>query len=136
MSKVVVLRCEEYDIEKVRQEANDVLRKTEAITKNIEIQQPLWIEDEKAVYLADVENEYLLDWYAPEALSELLLYRHFIDIGDYQYKDLLRVILTRSARSARLTTHFDLDFPKSSRNKRALNSSASNNPLSITHMEF
>ena len=28
------------------------------------------------------------------------------------YKDLLNVILSRSARSARLTTHYDLDFPK------------------------
>jgi hypothetical protein len=33
-------------------------------------------------------------------------------IDDYFYKDVLKVLLARSARSARLTTHFDLDFPK------------------------
>ena len=33
-------------------------------------------------------------------------------IKDYTYQDLLRIILSRSARSARLVTHFDLDFPK------------------------
>lgn len=44
--------------------------------------------------------------------SELLTYRSLIDTGAYQYKDLLKIILSCSARSARLTTHFDLDFPK------------------------
>jgi hypothetical protein len=33
-------------------------------------------------------------------------------IADYTYQDVLKVILSRAARSARLTTHFDLDFPK------------------------
>jgi hypothetical protein len=42
----------------------------------------------------------------------LLAYRRLIDEEHYEYADLLRIILSRSARSARLTTHFDLDFPK------------------------
>ncbi len=54
----------------------------------------------------------MLNWYAPQARRELLTYRHYIEVGEYQYKDLLKIILSRSARSARLTTHFDLDFPK------------------------
>ena len=33
-------------------------------------------------------------------------------IGDYEHADVLRVVLARAARSARLTTHFDLDFPR------------------------
>jgi DNA modification methylase len=32
-------------------------------------------------------------------------------LPEYEHADALRVILARSARSARLTTHFDLDFP-------------------------
>ena len=32
--------------------------------------------------------------------------------GAYEHADVLRVVLTRAARSARRTTHFDLDFPK------------------------
>jgi hypothetical protein len=32
--------------------------------------------------------------------------------GSYQYREVMYVILSRAARSARLTPHFDLDFPK------------------------
>ena len=31
---------------------------------------------------------------------------------DYEHADVLRVVLARAARSARLTTHFDLEFPR------------------------
>ena len=72
----------------------------------------MWIECTKGPYLSNEDNEYLKAWFAPKALEELLTYRYFIESENYQYKDLLRVILCRSARSARLTTHFDLDFPK------------------------
>jgi DNA modification methylase len=52
---------------------------------------------------------YLADWYAPQAAAELLHFRSLI--ADYEHTDVLRVVLARAARSARLTTHFDLDFP-------------------------
>src|SRR5262249_56496948 len=32
-------------------------------------------------------------------------------VEDYEHADVLRVVLTRAARSARRTTHFDLDLP-------------------------
>ena len=50
------------------------------------------------------------EWYAPEAAAELLFFRSLVD--DYEHADVLRVILARAARSARRTTHFDLDFPR------------------------
>ncbi len=53
---------------------------------------------------------YLADWYAPRAAAELLTWRALVD--DYEHADVLRVVLARAARSARLTTHFDLDFPR------------------------
>ena len=53
---------------------------------------------------------YVREWYAPQAAQELLHFRSLVD--DYEHGDALRVILARAARSARLTTHFDLDFPK------------------------
>jgi DNA methylase len=49
-------------------------------------------------------------WFAPRAAGELLAFRSLI--GDYEHRDVLRVVLARAARSARLTTHFDLDFPR------------------------
>jgi hypothetical protein len=53
---------------------------------------------------------FLRDWYAPQAAAELLHFRGLLD--DYEHADVLRVVLARAARSARLTTHFDLDFPR------------------------
>jgi hypothetical protein len=53
---------------------------------------------------------YVAEWFAPRAASELLHFRSLLD--GYAHADLLRVVLARSARSARLTTHFDLDYPK------------------------
>jgi DNA methylase len=49
-------------------------------------------------------------WYAPAAARELLAFRGLIE--EYENADVLRVILARAARSARRTTHFDLDFPR------------------------
>jgi DNA modification methylase len=59
---------------------------------------------------ARVRSSYLRDWYAPQALSELLSFRDAI--AGYEHIDLLSVVLTRAARSARRTRHFDLDFPR------------------------
>jgi hypothetical protein len=53
---------------------------------------------------------YVAEWFAPEAAAELLHFRSLLE--EYEHADVLRVILARAARSARLTTHFDLDFPK------------------------
>jgi hypothetical protein len=53
---------------------------------------------------------YVGEWYAPDAAAELLHFRSILD--DYIHADVLRVVLARAARSARLTTHFDLDFPR------------------------
>jgi len=49
-------------------------------------------------------------WYAPRAAEELLRFRGLC--AESASGDVLRVVLTRAARSARRTTHFDLDFPR------------------------
>ena len=53
---------------------------------------------------------YLGEWYAPQATAELLAFRDLIP--EYRHGDVLRVILSRGARSARQTAHFDLEAPK------------------------
>jgi hypothetical protein len=58
---------------------------------------------------------YARAWFAPQARADLLRFRSLI--GDYEHADVLRVVLARAARSARLTTHFDLDFPKAPQNE-------------------
>src|SRR2546421_1422174 len=55
-------------------------------------------------------SRFLRDWYAPRAAAELLFFRSLVE--DYEHADVLRVVLARAARSARRTTHFDLDFPR------------------------
>jgi hypothetical protein len=53
---------------------------------------------------------FVAEWFAPQAAAELLHFRSLI--SGRPSEDVLRVVLARSARSARLTTHFDLDFPR------------------------
>ena len=55
-------------------------------------------------------TDYIGRWFAPQAATELLAFRSLIE--DYEHVDVLRVVLARAARSAWLTTHFDLDFPR------------------------
>jgi hypothetical protein len=56
-----------------------------------------------------VAEGYVAEWFAPGAVDDLLRFRSLID--GYESADVLRVVLARAARSARLTSHFDLDFP-------------------------
>jgi DNA methylase len=55
-------------------------------------------------------SPYVRDWFAPTAAEELL---HFCSLVEQVgHADVLRVVLARAARSARRTTHFDLEFPR------------------------
>ena len=55
-------------------------------------------------------SAYIRRWFAPAAARDLLSFRALVD--EYDHADVLRIILARAARSARRTTHFDLDFPR------------------------
>jgi DNA methylase len=60
--------------------------------------------------LPEKPTAYMADWYTPRATAELLFCRSLLP--EYEHADVLRVVLARAARSARRTTHFDLDFPR------------------------
>ncbi len=102
----------DYDLRRARKEVLGILERVRNATCSESQQLSLWQSDLSALSLNEADDQYLREWFAPQALRELLTYRWLIENEDYEYKDLLRVILSRSARSARLTTHFDLDFPK------------------------
>jgi hypothetical protein len=63
--------------------------------------------------VTEAASDWLHSWYSPRALRELLAYRCAASesLDDASW-DVARVVLSRAARSARLTTHFDLDFPR------------------------
>lgn len=105
------VKTAKYDLAKVRQEALDILEKVQVATQKSEAEPTLWNDSliKKQLHLAG-ESQYLKEWFAPQSLNELLAYRNLI--SNYSYQELLKVILSRAARSSRLTTHFDLDFPK------------------------
>lgn len=100
-----------YDLKQARAEIYDTLNRARQARQQGE-QLSLLEETSPIAGQAFCDSNYLRTWYAPQALHELLAYREAIEQGDYEYKDLLRVILSRAARSARLTPHYELDFPK------------------------
>lgn len=95
------VKTDVYDIHKLAAEIRDILYQT-----SLRITPSLFSE----LFEEETDSEYLKSWFAPRALRELLCFRSLIP--NYEYQDVLKVILSRSARSARLTTHFNLDFPK------------------------
>jgi hypothetical protein len=103
-----------YDLPRMRRELLDILHKVRAATQSARNQPDLWESEPSpnAVALTEAGYDYMRRWFAPRALHELLTYRRLISAGGYEHQDLLKVVLSRSARSSRLTTHFDLDFPK------------------------
>lgn len=103
------VKTSKYDLRKVSYEALDALERTRIAVDSIAEQANLFVG--VAGRLSDFEESaYLKSWFAPSALRALLAYRSITE--GYEYSDLLRVILSRAARSSRLTRHFDLDFPK------------------------
>ena len=58
----------------------------------------------------NTDSVYMKEWFSETALQEILFYRNIIP--DYQSRDVLTVILSRAARSARLVPHYELARPK------------------------
>jgi DNA modification methylase len=105
LSKV---KTDKYDIRLLEKELHDILRRLSKYKREFS-------NDERVNKLLTTKNQYLNDWFADQARKELLCYLRLIQ--DYTYQDLLKIILSRSARSARLVTHYDLDFPKNPQKK-------------------
>ncbi|KUK49658.1 MAG: Uncharacterized protein XD75_0353 [Parcubacteria bacterium 33_209] len=105
-------KTKQYDLHQVKQEITDILGKVNALIESDDYQLSFFDTSEldKGKVLFS-KSEYLQKWFHHQALRQLLCYRDLID--EYENQEILKIILSRSARSARLTTHYDLDFPKS-----------------------
>ncbi len=95
-------KTEKYSIDEIQKEIVDILLKVQDVSEK-----DLFKESKPP---SNNESEFLNSWYSSQSLHELLTFRELMP--NYQNQDILKIILSRSARSARMTTHFDLDFPK------------------------
>ena len=97
---ITSVKTGKYDLSLLESEVNDILNRVLASGQ-------MRLVEQRAPYSP---SSYLSSWFAPNALQALLSYQALVH--EYTHSPVLRLILSRSARSARLTTHFDLDFPK------------------------
>jgi len=98
-------KLENYDIEKVTKEITEIYNSTERFSKKFD-SNPNLIKELQI----KSQSEYLKTWFAPRSLAELIFYRD--EIKNYEYQDILKIILTRSARSSRLVHHYDIATPR------------------------
>ena len=94
------VKTAKYDLELLDSEIHDILRRAFGAEQ-------LALLESRSNYDPD---PYLRQWFHFNALRELESFRSLI--SGYANQEILQIILSRAARSARLTTHFDLDFPK------------------------
>jgi hypothetical protein len=96
------VKCKSYDQAEAEREVADALRRLlDWSTRGApagRIKEP-----------PEIDSAYLRTWFAGPALREILFYRSLI--RDYRNQDLLKIILSRAARSARLIPHYDLARP-------------------------
>lgn len=94
-----------YNINKLKNEVKSIISRVFEQTRNSN--GSLFSQNIK---YKKTNNKYINQWFHKNTIHELLTFKALIP--EYEYQDVLKIILSRSARSARLTTHFDLDFPK------------------------
>ena len=104
------VKIRKYDLSLVEEEIKDILYKTKEFSR--------WLSQgqKQATFLYNnfkkykTDSEYLNTWLSDRALQEILFYRD--QIKNYKNQDILKIILSRATRSARLIPHFDLARPK------------------------
>lgn len=94
------VKIQQYDVPLLKKEINDILTKTKTSNEN-----PKRIKKSPKT-----DSEYLNKWYSKDALTSLLIFSNLI--SNYKHQNVLKIILSRAARSSRMAPHYQLDFPK------------------------
>jgi len=102
------VKTNKYDIPCVEREIKDALKRLRVFSKQLTTGSQTLFGNKIGRF--ETDSEYLKEWFSDRALQEILFYRSIIN--DYKNQDVLKVILSRSARSARLIPHYDLARPK------------------------
>ncbi len=101
---VARVKLAEYEIRSLEREVLEISRRTAEFSAR---EYP----DPKGETMGMIPGTgYLEKWFAPRSLGEMV---HFCSlIPEYENRDLLKVLLSRTARSCRLVHHYDLATPK------------------------
>ncbi|MGE4445000.1 MAG: DNA methyltransferase [Candidatus Altimarinota bacterium] len=104
---IAKVKTQKYNIQLVEKEILDILNKTKEYSREIRKSQKTLFYDKNFDF---TPSEYFKTWYHPIAVREIYFYRSLIP--NYKNQDILKIILSRSARSARQIPHYDLARPQ------------------------
>lgn len=104
------VKAKKYNILEVESEIKDALKRLKVFSHRLQIKEKRQALLDDAVEKFETDSDYLKEWLSGRALQEILFYRSII--ADYKNQDILKIILSRAARSARLVPHYDLARPK------------------------
>lgn len=109
ISKFNVMLCNvktaKYDIVALRKEVNSILSETLGSATKTSLDS--FVSKPRKLR---TDSTYLNTWFHPDALHALLVFKELI--AKHRYQDVLKIILTRSARSSRMIAHYEVDYPK------------------------
>lgn len=104
------IKTKQYDIPLVEKEIKDILFKTKEYSKWLSQGQAQITFLKNSFKKYKIDSKYLNTWLSDKALQEILFYRD--QIKNYKDQDILKIILSRATRSARLIPHYDLARPQ------------------------
>jgi len=102
------VKTRSYNIPEVEAEIKDALKRLKSFSYYLRSKTPPLFDPKIEKF--ETESAYLKYWFSERALQEILFYKNVIK--DYKNQDILKVILSRTSRSARLIPHYDLARPK------------------------
>ncbi|MBC8182897.1 hypothetical protein H8E88_17475 [candidate division KSB1 bacterium] len=116
--RIAKIKTQKYDLEKAKHEILEAEKRLTKFSNRLiskeESQLILFPEEKmqklKLSLMSEVKSDYLKSWFAERTLFEMLYYRKLI--REFDYQDLLMVLLSRAVRSCRLVPHYDLATPK------------------------
>jgi len=116
--RIAKVKTNKYDLKKLKREVLEAENRLTKFSNRLITQDPKQsqlfpeekMEELKNSLFSDVTSEYLQTWFAERTLYEMIYYKRLIK--EFEYQDLLTVLLSRATRSSRLVPHYDLATPK------------------------
>lgn len=102
---IAKVKTQKYDLALLEKEIKDILLKTRRYSALLQKNQSTLNSLPKFE-----TSDYFKKWYSDRAAQEIYFYKSLIP--NYEYQDVLKIILSRAARSARQIPHYDLARPQ------------------------